>query len=303
MRFNPAVCAAFVFLFIGFVLTLAGQTAFRPYGILGARPTSEQLASTKRLNAILMDGWKLTPEKAAQLETKLAQNPENVAVRLLLISYYCQYTLQERRVRHVLELIERHPDADVFQALDTITRISPGDDPITNRPADYVRAKALWQQQVSRFPSDTKVLSNAAMAVSSGDPELALQWIKAARSADGGNGEWTTWLAKIYADTIRWSFWDGKSTMTFTGDAEDFRHDPFELPSSMHDAIKRELETSSDASLVKAVGDTLVREVRLLREKSGGPAAKQFSYITPELQQLAEFGEILRGRARTLVTN
>ena len=88
MRFTPAVCAAFVFLFIGSVLTLAGETAFRPYGILGAPPTSEQLASTKRLHAVLMDGWKLTPEKAAQLETKLAQNPENVAVRLLLISYY-----------------------------------------------------------------------------------------------------------------------------------------------------------------------------------------------------------------------
>ena len=298
MRFNPTACAAFVFLFIGSVLTLAGQTAFRPYGILGARPTSEQLASSKRLNAILMDGWKLTPEKAGQLETKLAQNPENVAVRLLLISYYCQYTLQERRVRHVLELIERHPDADAFYALNTITRISPGD-PTSNRPEDYVRAKALWQQQVSRFPSDTKVLSNAAMAVSSGDPELALQWIKAARSADAGNGEWTTWLAKIYADTIRWSFWDGKSTMTFTGDTEDFRHDPFQLPSSMHDAIKRELETSSDASLVKAVGDALVREVRLLREKKGS-APGRLSWITPELQQLAEFGESLRGRARTM---
>jgi hypothetical protein len=302
MRFNPAVCAASVFLFIGSVLTLAGQTAFRPYGILGGRPTSEQLASTNRLNAILMDGWKLTPEKAAQLERKLAQNPENVAVRLLLISYYCQYTLQERRVRHVLELIESHPDADAFQALDTITRISPGD-PTSNRPEDYVRAKALWQQQVSRFPLDTKVLSNAAMALSYGDPELALQWIKAARSADAGNGEWTTWLAKIYADTIRWSFWDGKSTMTFTGDAEDFRHDPFALPSSMHDAIKKELETSTDAALIKAVGDALVREVRLLREKSGGSAAKPFSFITPELQQLAEFGESLRGRARTMVTN
>jgi hypothetical protein len=87
MRFHPAVSAAFVFLFIGSVLTLAGQTAFRPYGILGPRPTSEQLASTKRLNAILMDGWKLTPEKAAQLETNLAQNLENVPMRLLLISY------------------------------------------------------------------------------------------------------------------------------------------------------------------------------------------------------------------------
>jgi hypothetical protein len=35
--------------------------------------------------------------------------------------------------------------------------------------------------------------------------------------------------------------------------------------SSIDDAIKRELETSSDASLVKAVGDALVREVRLPR--------------------------------------
>jgi hypothetical protein len=222
-------------------------------------------------------------------------------VRLRLISYYCQYTLQEPRVRHVLELIETHPDADAFRDADLITHISPSD-PSSNRPADYGRARALWQQQASRFPTNTKVLSNAAMAVSSGNPELALRLVKATRSADPGNMEWTRWLAKIYSDAIRWSFWDGKSTMTFTGDAEDFRHSPFELPSSMRDGVKRELETSTDAALVGATGDALVREVRLLREKSGDRPGRS-SLITPELQRLVEFGEMLRGRARTLLPN
>src|ERR1700730_5820883 len=179
MRFYPATCAAWVFLFAGTVLTIAGETAFTSHGILFPAPTTHQAARAARLNTILMEGWKLTPMEAIQLETALARNPGNMPMRLRLISYYCQHTFQERWVRHVFALINTHPDADAFQDAGLITHISPRD-PASNRPADYVQAKGLWQQQVSRYASNTKVLSNAATAVSAGDPALALQWIKTA---------------------------------------------------------------------------------------------------------------------------
>ena len=51
--------------------------------------------------------------------------------------------------------------------------------------------------------------------------------------------EWTRWLAKIYAEAIRWSFWDGKSTMTFTGDAEDL----FARPGFLTEALKPDRES------------------------------------------------------------
>src|SRR5947209_19617371 len=109
------------------VLSLAGESSFRPRGILFPHPPHDQAASNEWFQAILLDGWKLTPAQAAQLEMKLVQNPENLPVRLELISYYCQYALSELRVRHVLTLIESHPDSHVFQDAETITRTSPSD--------------------------------------------------------------------------------------------------------------------------------------------------------------------------------
>ena len=60
--------------------------------------------------------------------------------------------------------------------------------------------------------------------------------------------------------------------MTFTGDPKDYNRTTFNLPDSMADGIKKEMETSSDAALVHATGDALVRQVRMLRER-GAPQA------------------------------
>jgi hypothetical protein len=87
---------------------------------------------------------------------------------------------------------------------------------------------------------------------------------------------------KTDADAIRWNFWDGKSTMTFTGDPEDFRHVPIGLPLSMAESVKTEGNRPGDAILVRAIGEALVREVRLLRSRSG--SSTEPSLATPELQ-------------------
>jgi hypothetical protein len=189
-------------------------------------------------------------------------------------------------------LIENHPESDAFEDT-TLFRLG-------NQPADYALVKALWQQQASRFPNNSKVLANAA-TVLAGDPEIALQLVKSLRTVDPQNMEWVKWLAKTYADAIRWTFWDGKSTLTFTGGPEDYRHHPIQLPLQVCESARKEVETSADAILVRATGEALVREVRLIREKSS--ELESPSFVTPELQQVHEFGIMLAGRARMLEQN
>ena len=81
--------------------------------------------------------------------------------------------------------------------------------------------------------------------------------------------------------------------MTFTGDQQDYERMPFKLPDSMADGIKKEMEASSDAALVRATGDALVRQVRMLRERGATQA-------DPENAASEAFGQKLLARARVL---
>jgi hypothetical protein len=242
-----------------------------------------------------VDGWSVTPAEAAQGEVKLARNPEDLPLRLHLMSYYMQHILNQPLAGHVFWLIEHHPDGDVFQESESIMRIPARDS--DGKPSVYeARREALWKEQAGRFSRNPKVLRNAAMAISGTDPALAVQYVKAARQLEPANTEWTRWLARIYADAIRWTFWDGKANMTFLADADDYRNFPFRLPLSLCESVKKEVETSADAQLVAAIGEGLVREARLLAERSKADN----SLLTADVKQVARFGELLADRARSL---
>lgn len=120
-----------------------------------------------------------------------------------------------------------------------IIRISPSD-PTSNLPADNEEAKALWQQQTSRF---RLIQMFSRMQQMQCRPAIRNFVAVGQSSTTRRVREYgmTRWPAKIYGDAIRWSFWDGKSSIIFTGDAEDFRHAPFELSLSMRNSVKREL--------------------------------------------------------------
>src|SRR4029079_17844731 len=106
---------------------LVGDAAFRPYSILGPPGTRDRIEETKRLHGLLEEGWRVTPQKAQELEAELAGNPENLPVRLRLISYYGQNLIDDARVRHLLWMIQYHPEAEAFQYASVMMRISrPG---------------------------------------------------------------------------------------------------------------------------------------------------------------------------------
>lgn len=269
---------------------LAGQIAARPYSVQGPRSTPEMVQRMERTRALLVEGWKVTPSEAVQLEEKLRKDSEDLTLRLRLMSYYTQQSMHEKHAGHVFWLIENHPDADAFWDADIVTRL-PATASDGNASLYRARQQALWKEQANRFRSNARVLRNAANALASAEPLFALQYVKAARQAEPGNAEWITWLAKTYADAIRWTYWDEKSMMTFTGDAADYRNLPFKLPLPMCHNVKKEVETSTDAALVGAVGDMLIREARLLAQRGSS---------APDVEQAARVGEAFADRARAL---
>jgi hypothetical protein len=103
----------------------------------------------------------LTPEGAARLESGLASNPHDVTARTRLISYYYQRMIAEPRTRHILWLIENHPEANVFRVAPSVTdmifRVWTG----LNTRAGHERAMELWRQQTERHPANVRILGNA----------------------------------------------------------------------------------------------------------------------------------------------
>ena len=267
---------------------LTGQTAFRPFSSRGPKPTPEMIERFDRQRALLLEGWKVTPDEAVLLEARLAKDSEDLPLRLRLMSYYMQQVLIDKYAEHAFWLVEHHPDASEPEGSGMMTRI-----PALGKEGHAVlqnRLEALWREQAHRFAGDTRVLRNAATALSPAQPALAMQYVKAARQAEPGNREWTTWLAKTYANGIRWTYWDGKSMMTFMSEVSDARNYPFMLPLPMCQEIKREVETSTDAALVGAVGEMLTREASLSEQEQ----------VTPDVEQIARFGEVLTKRAHML---
>jgi hypothetical protein len=240
--------------------------------------------------SILAEGWRLTPEGAARLESALAANPQDVPARVRLISYYYQRMIAEPRSRHVLWLIENHPEANIFRVAADVTSMKFPDWTGLNTQAGYERAKALWLKQTLRYATDTRILANAADA-SVLEPDVRLRLVRRLRVLEPKNPEWSTWLAVVYARASRDVFFarePGSGSRDFTGPPN--LRSGFTTPLPMAAELKKELETSSDAALVGETGELLTSEAALLRT----------SRTTPEIAASDAFGKSLLKRARAL---
>jgi hypothetical protein len=237
----------------------------------------------------LSQGWKTTPAEAAQLESQLARHPQDVAARTRLISYYYQQMIAARRARHILWLIENHPEAEVFLIASDVTQMAPEWHGL-NSAADWEKARMLWLREAERFSSHPTVLANAAQALPVEDSMRLMQRL---RSLEPSNAVWTVNLASIYARAVRDVFYAGEPAagrgFAGWGRYREMWHMalPFAGP-ALAAKLKKELETSSDAGLVSATGELLMEE----------PASLGENGQTPEVVKSAAFGKQLLERAR-----
>lgn len=109
--------------------------------------------------ALSLRSSELTHETVAELEKKVAANPEDIESRTLLLMHYWtphrNPGLHKRHGDHALWLIENHPDFEVTGLMFALV------DHPTN-PEQLKHAKSLWNSNVKKFHDNPKVLSNAA---------------------------------------------------------------------------------------------------------------------------------------------
>jgi len=269
-----------------------GAGAFQLISVLTTPPSPyASMSHIDGVRAILADGWTLTPDEAAKLESEVGRDPENVAARIRLLSHYTQYmVLSELRSKHLLWLIEHHPDSDVFQLSTPVTAMAP-DYSGVNSP-DIERARILWLEQAERYATNTKVLANAATVFGASDGRIAFELLKRLRALEPQNPEWLDWLAEVYATAVRSSFANGNPRVrTVSSARKQTVHFPVNLPLIESRLLKSELESSSDAALVGSTADALLSEIAVLKTRFAAD---------PEIQASEAFAKELHLRAQQL---
>jgi TonB family protein len=235
---------------------------------LQVSPRPDERTPNPGLAQLLTDGSKLSATEAQQIEQQLVRDPEDIATRAKLISYYSWHAIAHPRLEHIFWLIEHHPESEIaayYSKQHLSADRSPGQSQL-----DYEHAKTLWLQQVAAHPTDARVLGNAAYFIGEKDQFAQEDLFKRARGVDPSNPEWAQRLAFVFARAIALSFWAPVVPPV----------DP-----SFAVAAKAELETSTDAALVGTTGELLA---------GGAPAG------SPPRPAQIDYAEHLLNRAQSL---
>jgi hypothetical protein len=144
---------------------------------------------------------RITAKDAEVLEKELNTNPDNLAARQKLISYYFMEMLtsrkpelEERREQHVFWLIEHHPESELAGSPEA--GIMPMG--FTGSTEGYQRGKQLWLQNVEKYPDDQRILSNAAQFLSLFDAKIGRGLLEKASALDPNDTEISSRLAQSY---------------------------------------------------------------------------------------------------------
>src|SRR5262249_27746527 len=109
------------------------------------------------------------------------------------------------------------------------------------------------------------VLANAATALAGTSPATSLALMKRIRQIDPHDPQWVTWLGREYATGVRISFARGFQNMGwYSGPSGGITRRPtFFMQVDLADAMKKELEVSTDAALLKSTGEELLMMTRI----------------------------------------
>jgi TonB family protein len=228
----------------------------------------------------LIAGMKLTAADVAAQERYLETNPEDLAARGRLIAYYFMNAVREPRLKHILWLIERHPESEL--AGFASAGISPRSG-VLNDQADYERARSLWRRQTAQYSSDARVLGHAVQFYlqPGGDFDEAERLLKSARLLEPKQQAWTDQLSSLYVRVIL-----GSAVGHGPGIPNGMANPAFA------ERVKSELETSTDAALVSSTASRLSSTARNLSQ------SPQLSSVTDLAERLTKRSEQLAGVRR-----
>ncbi len=180
-----------------------------------------------------------SPQQAADLESRVLQNPEDIDATRDLLQYYLAIAplppnddpaRRSVRLQHILYLVEHHPEAAVSAS--KAAYVYPVHGPYANA-ADHAAVRDQWLAAVQGHPKNNAVTMNAVRFLQVDDLDDAEQVMQRAIGADAENREIAANLGFLYAKEI-------------LGNATDL---------ASH--ARTELEQSSNAIVLAAAGTAL----------------------------------------------
>jgi tetratricopeptide (TPR) repeat protein len=143
----------------------------------------------------------ISAKEAEALEKGLDTNPNDLTARTQLITYYFQEMiasrtpeLEEKRVKHVLWLIEHHPESELAGSPEA------GIMPMGSSESmeGYQRGKQLWLEQVENHPDSQRILRNAAEFLLLSDRKISRELLEKAWALDPSDAQTSSALAQSY---------------------------------------------------------------------------------------------------------
>jgi beta-lactamase regulating signal transducer with metallopeptidase domain/tetratricopeptide (TPR) repeat protein len=133
----------------------------------------------------------LTAEDAAALEAKLDKDPEDFSARRDLLLHYAFSPLNRKpRQKHVLWIIEHHPELSESGAFLSLLPSLDG--------SAYEQGKALWLKHVQDNPKNARLLGNAAAYLLIFDRATAEDLLKKAQTIEPQNPGFSEQLGQLY---------------------------------------------------------------------------------------------------------
>src|SRR5262249_16548711 len=161
------------------------------------------LLNIQQPQQLMERGANLDGETAHALEAKLEKSPEDLAIRAQLLGYYYyqwnkvgEDAARAARRRHILWLIEHHPDSPVLSLAET--PIEENGNSLAD-PEGYKQARQLWLSQLEARKSDAFLRGNLAKFFQMTDKELAEKALLEAQALQPTNPEWDWRLGYLYA--------------------------------------------------------------------------------------------------------
>lgn len=141
---------------------------------------------------LALAGGKLSSKKAAELETLVKANPDDMVSRIKLLGYYSgrqfgDKNAAQERIKHILWFIDFCPECPI----DSWTQMVGSDQ------SAYDMVKARWLKQLDQ--DRPLVLDHAATFFIHNDKELAESLYKRAAAIEPANPKWPTKLSHLYS--------------------------------------------------------------------------------------------------------
>lgn len=238
MRLQPYLLSAILLIWSGGVAAPSQQQ----------QPPPPPASRSAQMDWMVL-GSGITQEQLPELEAQLQSNPEDLILRSRLLSFYIQTRDAQNYSRHLLWVVEQHPEA---QMLDWAMNVAPAA-ALLRQGGDYDSAKALWEQNLINNGNSAEVVYHAGLFFRNSDLQRSVQLFEQARELLPSDPKYLDAEAGIYVDT----YLDRSKRLDV----------PANQSGDARDALQSGLQGSRDAALLSRVGSMLVT---LGKEQSNG---------------------------------